>query len=468
MLTKNQIITAEITDITSEGSGVCRADGFAVFVPDTAVGDVAEVRIVKVLKSYAYGIIEKLITPSSDRVTPECPHYKKCGGCVFMHISYEAECRIKSQIVSDAFTRIGHLAPAETLPIFGAEETEGYRNKAQYPYADYKYQDGKVFPEFGFYAPRSHRLVPVTYCDLQPFVFGDILRLCREELGSGELPCITPYNEENGSGVLRHIYIRQGFHSKEIMVCFITAKDSSQIRTALTTLGNTVIRNFPDVRSVMLNVNPLKTNVILGDKTVCLLGNPVIADTLCGVPVTLSPQSFYQVNTAQAERLFAEAKRLAAPKKDELLLDLYCGAGAIGLSMADSVDRVIGVEVVPQAIEDAKANAERAGIKNAEFYAGDAGEIAARFAAEGKAPDIIVLDPPRKGCDELTLKACVDMSPSRIVMISCNPSTAARDAAYLCGRGFALDVLRPADFFPRTRHVECVVLMSKFSKDERN
>ena len=461
MLTKNQVCTAEITDISSEGSGVCRVDGFAVFVPDTAIGDVIEVRIVKVLKSYAYGIVEKLITPSPDRVTPVCPQYKKCGGCVFMHISYEAECSVKSRIVTDAFTRIGHLEAKEILPIFASENIEGYRNKAQYPYADYKYTDNKVFPAFGFYAPRSHRLVPVTYCILQPFVFGDILRHCEEELGTSEFRNITPYNEENGTGVLRHIYIRQGYHSKEIMVCFIAAKDNDNIRKLLTALGNTLIADNPEIKSVMLNINPQKTNVILGKKTVCLLGKSFISDTLCGVPVTLSPQSFYQVNTAQAERLFAEAKRLAAPNKDELLLDLYCGAGAIGLSMADSVGKVIGVEVVPQAIEDAKSNAKRAGISNAEFYAGDAGEIAEKFASENTKPDIIVLDPPRKGCDEKTLDACIKMSPSRIVMISCNPSTAARDAAYLCSSGYTLDVLRPADFFPRTRHVECVVLLSK-------
>lgn len=461
MLTKNQVCTAEITDITSEGSGVCRIDGIAVFVPDTAIGDTAEIRIVKVLKSYAYGIVERLITPSPDRIPPECLQYKKCGGCVFMHISYEAECRVKSRIVTDAFTRIGHLEPREILPIFASETIEGYRNKAQYPYADYKYPDNTIAPEFGFYAPRSHRLVPVIYCDIQPGIFGTILRLCRERLQAGELPGITPYNEENGTGVLRHVYIRQGFHSGEIMVCFITAKDSPKIRDLLSELGNTIISEIPSVCSVMLNVNPQKTNVILGNKTVCLSGKPVIEDTLCGIPVSLSPQSFYQVNTAQAERLFAEAKRLAAPKVNELLLDLYCGAGAIGLSMADSVRKVIGVEVVPQAIEDAKANARRAGISNAEFYAGDAGEIAEKFASDNTKPDIIVLDPPRKGCDAKTLDACIKMAPSRIVMISCNPSTAARDAAYLCGSGYSLDVLRPADFFPRTRHVECVVLLTK-------
>ncbi|MBQ9898236.1 MAG: 23S rRNA (uracil(1939)-C(5))-methyltransferase RlmD [Ruminococcus sp.] len=458
---KNQLYTAEITGITSEGSGVCRIDDMAVFVPETAVGDVAEIKVVKVLKSYAYGIVERIIKPSPDRIMVDCVYYKKCGGCVFRHISYEAECRVKDGIVRDAFERIGHLTPKETLPIFGSEETDAYRNKAQYPYADYKYPDNKIFPEFGFYAPRSHRLVPVMFCNLQPGVFGEILRLCREELGTGELRAITPYNEETGSGVLRHVYIRQGYHSKEIMVCFVAAKDSPEIRGELSGLGAKIVREIPSVCSVMMNVNPQKTNVILGRETVCLLGKPVIADVLCGVPVTLSPQSFYQVNTAQAERLFSEAKRLAAPKKNELLLDLYCGAGAIGLSMADSVGKVIGVEIVPQAIEDAKANAERAGITNAGFCAGDAGQIAARFAAEGTKPDIIVLDPPRKGCDVMTLDACLEMSPSRIVMISCNPSTAARDAAYLCGKGYSLDILRPVDMFPRTRHVECVVLMTK-------
>jgi len=451
----------EITDMTAEGNGVCHIDGIAVFVPETAVGDKLNVKIVKVLKNYCFGIIENIIEPSPDRINDCCTIYRKCGGCVFRHISYEAECRIKSNIVTEAFARIGHLVPKEILPIFSSDSIEGYRNKAQYPYADYKYTDNKLLPKFGFYAPRSHRLVPVTYCVLQPVAFGDILRHCEEELGTADFNAITPYNEESGNGVLRHLYIRQGFHSKEIMVCFVTAKDSNLIRKQLTDLGNALIADTPEIKSVMMNVNPQKTNVILGKKTVCLIGKDTIADTLCGVPVSLSPQSFYQVNTAQAEKLFAEAKRLAAPKKDELLLDLYCGAGAIGLSMADTVGKVIGVEVVPQAIEDAKANAKRAGISNAEFFAGDAGEIAAKFAAEGRKPDIIVLDPPRKGCDTLTLDACLEMAPSRIVMISCNPSTAARDAAYLCENGFTLDILRPADFFPRTKHVECVVLMSR-------
>ena len=458
MLRKNQIIPLEITGMTAEGQGVGHFCGLAVFTAQAAPGDVLDVRIVKVQKSLAYAIIETIRTPSPDRVQPACGVFPKCGGCAFQHISYAAECRVKAQIVSDAFARIGHLTPKELLPIFGAEQPEHYRNKAQYPCGTAA--DG-LSPCFGFYAPRSHRLIPVRQCQLQPEIFGDILIKTQEMLGEKQFSAITPYDEETGRGVLRHLYLRRGFHSGEIMVCFIAANKSAQTRRLLTALGDALAEQFSAVKSVMLNVNPAQTNVILGRETLCLRGKETIADTLCGVPVSLSPQSFYQVNTEQAERLFAEAKRLAAPQKHELLLDLYCGAGAIGLSMADAVGQVIGVEVVPEAIADAKENARRAGIENAAFYCGDAGEIAAKFAAEGSQPDIIVLDPPRKGCDTRTLDACLQMAPSRIVMISCNPATAARDAAYLHEHGYAADVLRPADFFPRTGHVECVVLMSR-------
>ena len=458
LLRKNQIIPLHITGMTAEGQGVGHFCGLAVFAAHAAPGDELDMRIVKVQKNLAYGIIEEIKTPSPDRMLPQCSAYPKCGGCVFQHITYEAECRIKAQIVSDAFQRIGHLTPKELLPVFGAENPAGYRNKAQYPCGKHP---ETAAPCFGFYAPRSHRLIPVTDCQLQHRDFGDILRLCEEKLTYPEYAALTPYNEETGKGVLRHLYLRQGYHSGEIMVCFIAARQSAELRAVFGSLGSELMQAFPKIRSVMLNINPEKTNVILGKKTLCLCGSETIADTLCGVPVSLSPQSFYQVNTAQAERLFSEAKRLANPQKNELLLDLYCGAGAIGLSMADAVKQVIGVEVVPQAVADAKENAKRAGITNAEFYAGDAGDIAAKFAAEGTHPDIIVLDPPRKGCDTVTLDACLTMSPERIIMISCNPATAARDAAYLCGRGYSLDVLRPADFFPRTGHVECVVLLSK-------
>ncbi len=454
---KNQIIPLEITGMTAEGNGVGHFCGLAVFVPQTAVGDVLDARIVKVQKHLAYGIIETLHTPSPDRITPDCEHFRKCGGCVFRHITYKAECRLKQQFVTDAFTRIGHLTPQEILPILGAEQLDGCRNKAQYPCARGP-QTNAV--SFGFFAPRSHRLIPVTDCRLQPAVFGEILRRCKLLLET-EFPALIPYDEITGKGVLRHLYLRRGYHSGEIMVCFVSASGKPQISGMFRQLGEMLMQAFPDVKSVMLNINTRRTNVILGDKTSCLCGSETIADTLCGVPVSLSPQSFYQVNTAQAERLFAEAKRLGAPQKHELLLDLYCGAGAIGLSMADAAGRIIGAEIVPQAIEDARANAARAGIQNAEFFCGDAGAIAAKLAADGTKPDLIILDPPRKGCDSITLDACVEMSPARIVMISCNPATAARDAAYLDAHGYHPDTLRAVDMFPRTGHVECVVLMSR-------
>ena len=453
---KNQIIPLEITGMTAEGQGVGRFCGLAVFAAQGAPGDQLDVRIVKVLRSFAYGIIEQIRVPSPDRQEPDCPHYARCGGCAMRHISYAAECRIKEQTVRDAFHRLGGLQPEQELPIFGAEQSGGYRNKAQYA-CGISPETG--LPCFGFYAPRSHRLIPLTDCPLQPALFGRILRSCGDMLAEPQYRSITPYDETTGRGVLRHLYLRQGYHSGEVMVCFVAAAAAQ--KELLRGIGERLMREFPAIRSVMLNVNPAQTNVILGGRTLCLCGAETVGDTLCGIPVQLSPQSFYQVNTAQAERLFAEAKRLADPQPDELLLDLYCGTGVIGLSMADAVGRVIGAEVVPEAIADAKRNAARAGIGNAEFFCGDAGKIAAELAAKGTRPDLIVLDPPRKGCDAVTLDACTEMAPERIVMISCNPATAARDAAYLCAKGYALRVLRAVDLFPRTAHVECVVLMSR-------
>lgn len=449
---KNQCVTLSVTGQTAEGNGVGRYEGFAVFVPQTAVGDTIRVKIVKVEKRCAYGIVEEILTPSTDRIIPDCPVFSQCGGCVFRHISYEAELRDKTAFVRDAFSRIGGLAPKEFLPIFGAETIDGCRNKAQYPCG----QDAQGYLQFGFYAARSHRLIPHMDCRLQPPLFAEILRRCSDLLSG-----FPPYQEKTAEGILRHIYIRQGYHSQEVMVCIVASK---KILKPLKPIGEQLMVEFPQIVSVMLNINPKPTNVILGPKTVCVCGKETISDVFCGIPVSLSPQSFYQVNTAQAERLFAEVRRLAAPQKHELLLDLYCGTGVIGLSMADAAGRIIGVEVVEQAVLDARENAARAGIQNAEFFAGDAGKIAAQFAQSGSKPDVMVLDPPRKGCDTVTLDACIAMAPNRIVMVSCNPATAARDVKYLTEHGFSLDVLRPVDLFPRTGHVECVVLMSREKK----
>lgn len=446
---KNQVCTAEITALTSEGSGVCRIDGMAVFVPETAVGDVCEVKIVKVLKSYAYGIVEKIVKPSDDRIENSCPVYKKCGGCLLRHISYDAECRTKNDIVRDAFQRIGGLSP-KFDSFIGAEDTEHYRNKAQYPVAEI---DGKAV--CGFFAPRSHRIVPVDDCALQPKIFSDILGTVMDYINEKKL---SAYNEASNTGTIRHIYLRRGAHSGEIMVCIVVRKDMSRQLSALCRI---LSEKYSDIKSIIMNINSQKTNVILGDKCVTLWGNDTISDVMCGNTVEISPLSFYQVNTVQAERLYAKALEYAAPDGNEVIADLYCGAGTIGLSMAENAKKIVGVEIIPQAVENAKKNAEHNNISNADFYCGDAGKVFRELRKNGCSPNIIVVDPPRKGCSAETIDVIANSAPQKIVMISCNPATAARDAKMLSDNGYSVDKVCGVDLFPRTGHVECVVLMSR-------
>jgi 23S rRNA (uracil1939-C5)-methyltransferase len=452
MLKKNEVYEAEITGMTTEGSGVCRIDGMAVFVPMSAVGDRLTVRIVKVLKSYAFGIMEKLLEPAQGRTEPDCPVFRQCGGCVFRHVTYETELQYKEKFVRDAFTRIGKLYP-DFERILGDTSRCGYRNKAQYPIA---LQDGKLV--CGFYARHSHRVIPYTGCQLHPPVFSQLLEYLLSRLQNIG---ISAYDERTNTGILRHIYLRQGYHSGEISLCFVVRKS---IRRQVSGLAEMVHESFPQVVSITESINAERTNVIMGNSVQVISGRSVISDTMCGNPVELSPLSFYQVNTAQAERLYDIARQYAALRGDELLLDLYCGAGTIGLSMADSVKRLIGVEVIPEAVENARQNAQRSGVLNAEFYCGNAGEIAQDLQRKGTEPDVVILDPPRKGCDAATVKATVAMHPKRIVMISCNPSTAARDAAAFSELGYITEKVQAVDLFPGTAHVETVCLMSRKDK----
>ncbi len=447
---KNEFYNIEITGMTAEGNGVGRAEGMAVFVPHTAVGDVISCKIVKTAKNYCYGIIDKIITPSENRTESDCPVSEKCGGCTFRHIKYSAELEIKDKLVRDAFFRIGGFENIPVDEICGGEENF-YRNKAQYPAAEI---DGKAV--CGFYAKRSHRVIPFTKCRLQPEIFGEISEFCLDFANDKKIPA---YNEETRNGIIRHIYIRRGFHSGEIMLCII-AKDKSRIND-LYMLAENAIKKFPEIRSVILNINPENTNVILGEENITLAGENEITDILCGKKITLSPMSFYQVNTAQAEKLYFQAMEYADLNGGETVLDLYCGAGTIGLAFSEKAGKIIGCEIVPEAVENAKKNAEINGVKNAGFFCGDAGKIAKKLADEKTSPDIIIIDPPRKGCDVLTLDSMVRMSPKKIVMISCDPATAARDAKYLSGNGYFPQKARAFDLFPRTGHVETVVLMSR-------
>lgn len=448
-LQKNEIYEAEIQDLTIEGSGVCRIDNMAVFVPGTVIGDRIRVKIVKVLKSYAFGIVDTLLQESSDRIAPACS-LKQCGGCAFQHVTYEAELRVKEKTVRDAFTRIGKLSP-KFLPILGGTQRTRYRNKAQYPFA----LDREGKPVLGFFARRSHRVIPVEDCLLQPKQFSEIAKVVLKFVRENHI-CI--YDETTGKGDLRHLYLRCGQHSGEIMVCFIVRVP---IRQKLEPLVQVLTARFSDVCCICMNCNPKKTNVILGDQTETLWGSNTITDTMCGVTVDISPESFYQVNTLQAERLYGVAKDFAQLTGTQRLLDLYCGAGTIGLFMADRARELVGVEIVPEAVENAKKNARRADVNNAKFYCGDVGTIAAKLVQQGESPDVIVVDPPRKGCDSTTIQAMVQMQPKRIVMVSCNPATAARDCTALDGLGYRVQLVQPVDLFPGTGHVETVCLLSR-------
>ncbi len=448
-LKKNELYDTEIEDITNEGSGVARCNGMTVFIPDTAVGDKLRCRIVKVKSSYCYGIVDELYEQGESRIKPDCPVSRQCGGCCFRHISYDEECRIKDKFIRDSFERIGRLFP-EYLPFMGCENTDNYRNKAQYPVAEL---NGRAV--CGFYARRSHRVVEYHHCRLQPEIFLDILETIMAYVNIKKIPA---YNEVTLQGLLRHIFIRRGEHSGEIMVCLVvTSLKKAEVFGDLPPL---LVSQFKDIKTVVLNENPKNTNVILGTKLKPIYGSGEMTDVMCGNRIKLSPLSFYQVNTLQAERLYKAAETLAELDKDDVLLDLYCGAGTIGLSMAAKVKRLMGVEMIPQAIENAKQNALANGIDNAEFICADAKKAAAILYDKGVRPDVIIADPARKGCDREALEYMSKMSPKRIVMISCNHTTAARDCAILGELGYKTEKVMGVDMFPRTGHVETVCLLT--------
>lgn len=448
---KNEIFQLEITGITNEGNGVGHHEGMAVFVPDTAAGDVGKVRAVKVLSRYAYGRMEELMRPSPDRVDPGCPQSRRCGGCSLRHLSYKAEKREKWAWVRDAFQRIGGFEDVVCRPLISTNVTEGYRNKAMLPVQ--RTPDGRV--KIGFYAKRSHEIIECDACRLQPPEFARITAAVRRWLEECRISC---YDERTGKGLVRHLYLRKAFVTGELMVCLVVSREEIPQRERLFALLDEP--GLP-VASVSINVNPKRTNVILGERTIVLRGADAIEDVLCGVRVWLQPQSFYQVNHDAAQLLYAKAAEYAALSGKETLVDLYCGAGTIGLSMAGKVRELIGVEEVEKAVEDARHNARICGVDHARFVCADAGQAAEQFVREGVRPDVVVVDPPRKGCSVETLRAVDAMLPARIVMISCNPASAARDCRLLADMGWVLREVTPVDLFPRTGHVETVALLQR-------
>lgn len=445
---KNDIVKVTVKDITLDGKGVCKVsdDDPVIFVSGSAIGDVLEVKILKVLKHFAFGKIERIIIPSADRCENGCSIFEKCGGCVFRHISYDCESELKECVVSDAISKIAKINDINISPILSARSVDRYRNKAIFPIRKIK---GKV--KFGFFALNSHRVVPCDDCVLHPKEFFDILTAVArwiEEMG------VSVYDEQTHTGLVRNVYIRKGFATGEIMVCIVIngrkLPHASDLVMKLTSLD-------VNIKSIVLNYNTKKTNVVLGDKCETIFGQDYIEDKLCGLKFHISPKSFYQVNHDQTEVLYDVVKRFADVGQDQTVLDLYCGIGTIGLTLADSCEKLIGVEVIPESIENAKVNARLNGIKNAEFICADAAD----FIEKMQKVDVIILDPPRKGCAKDVLLTIADKGIEKIVYVSCNPATLARDIAILHDRGYELKELQPVDMFPRTGHVETVVLMSR-------
>ena len=451
---KNEEIIIDITDITDEGSGIGRYEGMAVFVPMTAVGDRVRAKLLKVKKNCAYARAEEILTPSPDREENTCPCFRQCGGCVFRHISYEAECRLKQKRVYEAVKRIGGVdMPPE--PIIPSDSPDCYRNKAQYPVS----QD-KNGPQIGFFAERSHRVIDCKDCLLEPAEFAQINDIFRIFITKHH---ISIYDERTGKGLLRHIYLRKAFATGEIMV---TAVINGETLPHADALIDMLTKSIPAIKSIYSNTNPEKTNVVLGKTCRLVWGKGTIEDELCGLRLQLHPLSFYQVNHDQTELLYRKAAQMLGLTGEETLLDLYCGAGTIGLSMAQQVKRLIGVEVVPEAIASAKENARRNGIAHAEFLCADAETAAAQLQQAGINPDVVIVDPPRKGCGA-TLPQTIDrMNPKKLLYISCDPATLARDCAALADLGWQIQSAAPIDLFPGTAHVETVCLLSKLKKDK--
>lgn len=442
---KNDEIILDITDMTADGSGLGKYEGMAVFVPLTAIGDTVRVKVLKVKKTYAYGKLLEIIVSSPDRVENDCATFSRCGGCVYRHISYPAECRIKSNRVYEAIKRIGGI-DLQPRPIIPSECEHSYRNKAQYPID----RDGTV----GFYSFHSHRIIPCTACALQPDIFGEITAVFSDWVRTNGL---SVYSEATHSGLLRHIYIRLAEVTGEIMVCVV-------INGCVLPASNDLIVRLTELcgarlKSLQININTEKTNVILGEECRVLYGEPYITDILCGLKIRLSPLSFYQVNRTTAEKLYLKAAEYAKPQ-GKTVLDLYCGAGTIGLSMAAHARQIIGVELVPEAVRDARFNAAANKLENAEFICDDAAGAAARLAKKGISPDVVILDPPRKGCSaELIGTVAEKFSPERVVYVSCDPATLARDIKLFEEAGYCLSEYTPTDMFPKTSHVETVCLL---------
>lgn len=449
IIQKKQLYTVSIDGYSSDALGVCHLDGRAVFVPRALPGETWEIRIVKVTASVIYARGEKLLSPSPARAEPRCPYYTQCGGCDAWHMDYREELRFKLGRVNDALRHIGKQT-VEAREIVGSDSIERYRNKAVFAV---RAQDGRAV--YGFFRERSHALIAMENCliqsELSCRVAGTVTRFLNE-VG------IPAYEEASGKGVVRHVFCREAVHGTDAVACIVAARGFGAHTGALVEALRTAC---PELSGIVLNINKTQGNTVLAGQFYTLWGRAELLDTLCGLRFSIAPQAFFQVNPLQAEKLYQKALAYAQLSPGSLALDLYCGAGTISLCLAQAGGRVIGAEIVPEAIANAKENAVRNGVDNVEFLCADAGQAAAELAGRGLRPEVIVVDPPRKGMDETAIAAIAAMDPERIVYVSCNPATLARDILSLNRYGYTLREATAVDMFPRTKHVESVISLTR-------
>ena len=466
---KNDTVRLIITDIGTNGEGIGRVDGYTLFIKDAIIGDEVEAKIIKAKKNYGYARLMNIITPSKDRIEPVCPVARQCGGCQIQEMDYQAQLRFKQELVKNNIERIGHISDYQMMPVIGMDEPFHYRNKAQYPVGMDK--DGNIV--MGFFAGRTHHIIDNTDCALGAKINSRILGIIKEYMQDNK---IKPYDEDKHAGTVRHILIRNGYHTDQIMVCLVINAESIKNSDDLVKR----LKDIDGMTSIMININRNKTNVILGDTCKTLWGKSYIEDYICDIRYQISPLSFYQVNPKQTEKLYSKALEYAGLTGNETVWDLYCGIGTISLFMAAKARKVYGVEIVPQAIEDAKNNARLNNIDNAEFFVGKAEEVVPAFyeelsrkaangdeeAKRGIHPDVVVVDPPRKGCEETLLETVVKMSPKRMVYVSCDSATLARDLKFMEEHGYKVEKVQAVDQFGNTVHVETVVLLSQQKPDD--
>ena len=460
-LKKNQEITLKIDDLGNNGEGIGHVDGYALFVKNALPGEMIRARIMKCGKSYGYArVMEVLEESGSGRVEPRCPVAGRCGGCTIQHLSYERQLAYKAKKVRDCLVRIGGIDTdqVEWLPIIGMENPWQYRNKAQFPVRMQRDNEGRLYPAVGFYAERTHSIVPVTDCAIQHPCMKGILDVILSWMQDWH---VTAYDEGSHSGLVRHIYIRRAYHTGQIMVCLVINSRGISSSLQETLLQN--LKGIPGMTGIFLNSNTERTNVILGREMKFLWGQGYIEDRIGHIRYHISPQSFYQVNPEQTEKLYQTALAFAGLSGEETVWDLYCGIGTISLFLAQRAKKVYGVEIVPEAVQNARENARLNGIDNVEFFCGAAEEVVSRLA---RPADVVVVDPPRKGCDGVLLDTITGMAPERIVYVSCDPGTLARDVKKLGGKGYKLERVRAVDMFGQGGNIETVCLLSKLHSDQ--